>query len=85
MRYCKCPEIEHAFDGKPFVPPNGGVQDKTYTCSCGQMWWQYNTYYHLWSKVNDQTTMENIKRGCPEPVAIGNPSKNLDLLIDKDD
>ena len=76
-----CPRCQKAVDSyskKPFCPPNGSIHDETFVCDhCGQKWWQYNIYYHLWSMVNDAATFKNIKRGLPEPVAIGNPSRNL--------
>jgi hypothetical protein len=71
-----CSPAENSYNGKPFCPPTGSVNDRTFTCSCGQRWWQYNDYYHLWSMVDDDETFSNILDGCPRPVAIGNPSKN---------
>ena len=77
MACSRCRDAEHSYSEKPFRPPGGSVHDRTFTCSCGQRWWQYNDYYHLWSTVNDDATFNNIKGGCPEPVEIGNPSRNL--------
>jgi len=75
---CKiCIPAEHSHSKKPFDPPRGTIFDETFTCVCGQRWWQYNDYYHLWSMVNDEDTFSNILEGCPRAVAIGNPSRNL--------
>lgn len=80
-----CYKINNSYSEHPFVPPFGSVDDKTYVCRCGQKWWQFNDHFHLWSMVNDNSTFENIQAGCPEPVAIGNPSINLDKILSKDD
>lgn len=77
MACSKCWDAENSYDGKPFIPPDGSVNDRTFACSCGQKLWQYNDYYHLWSAVDDDATWDNILKGCPKPVAIGSPSRNL--------
>lgn len=78
---CLCEQIEMSYDGHPFVPPNGSIHDRTYTCTCGQRWWQMNSYYNLWSRIDDDATWQNVLEGCPRVVSIGrgrNPSRNLD-------
>ena len=77
MSCLSCEDAEHSFSAKPFVPPSGDVHEETFICHCGQRWWQYNTHFHLWSTVDDGATFSNIKAGCPNPVQIGNPSRNL--------
>lgn len=48
-----CKDAEHSYDGNPFVPPKGSVQQVTFICpDCGQRWWQFNTYFHLWKAVD---------------------------------
>jgi hypothetical protein len=69
--------VGYSYLGKPFIVPGRGVDAKTYICGCGQRWWQYNDYYHLWGKVDDDATWANVQKGCPEPVAIGAPCRNL--------
>lgn len=81
MSCTKCSPAENSFTAKPFVPPSGDVYEETFTCDCGQRWWQYNTYYHLWSMVDDSATFSNILAGCPRPVAIGNPSRNVKFRV----
>lgn len=71
----KCEKVELSHKEKPFVPPDGYEPNVTYVCPiCGQRWWCYNDYYCLWSKINDDLSWENVRNGCPLPVAIGNPS-----------
>lgn len=77
MSCTQCSPAENSSSSKPFVPPSGDVHEKTYICVCGEMWWQYNDFYHLWSTVADLATFSNILAGCPRPVVIGNPSRNM--------
>ncbi len=50
-----CKGAEHSHDGNPFTPPTGSVQDTLFVCpECGQRWWQYNNYYHLWKAVDEE-------------------------------
>ena len=71
-----CKKIEHSFSLKPFIPPKGLTHD-TYVCPCGQRWWRYNGHYHLWSRIDDDATWQNILNGCQTVIAIGNPSRNV--------
>lgn len=78
MPCSRCQSAQHSYSKRPFHPPSGSIHDNTFICNyCRQKWWQYNTHYHLWSTVDDNATFNNIRRGCLEPVAIGNPSRNL--------
>ncbi len=63
----KCKHISRSYDGKPFVPPGGSCHEKVHMCSCGQGWWQYNDYYHLWRAVPD-VTYDAVRLG--DDVAI---------------
>ena len=51
----KCKRIGESYDGKSFIPPGGSCNTIVHACSCGQKWWQYNGYYHLWRAVPDKT------------------------------
>lgn len=44
---------------------------------CKQVWWCYNKHYGLWTTVDDEATIKNIKQGCPQPVSIGRPAQML--------
>jgi hypothetical protein len=82
---CKdCENIANSYDGKPFIPP-GGLTNETYKCGCGQRWWRYNDYYHLWSKIDDDKTWQNVRTGCQEVVSIGSTSTNLSNLVEGGD
>jgi hypothetical protein len=72
-----CEGAKNSFSGKPFSPPNGSIYSKLFKCDCGEMWWQYNRDFNLWATVADEATYLNILNGCPQPVAVGFPSKNL--------
>lgn len=80
---CKsCEKIEDNYRENPFK----GASEDIYKCpDCGQNWWRYNDYFHLWSKIDDNATLENVKGGCKKPVVIGNVSTNLSNLVEGGD
>lgn len=78
MTCLKCVSIARSHAEQPFIPPVPGPTNDTYICFCGQRWWRYNTYYELWSRVNDEATWKNILSGAVSPIAIGNPSRNVE-------
>lgn len=77
-----CKPIEHSYREKQFNPPGGykpDGQNTFFQCECGQRWWCYNTFYALWSTVEDDFTWEAITRNIDDiPIAIGNPSCSLE-------
>ena len=44
-----------SYSGKPFVPPRGSCNQIEYVCSCGQIWFQMNTHFHLWQKETPES------------------------------
>lgn len=80
MACSECKHIEHSHREHPFL---GAISSgsETYQCPyCDQWWWCFNTYYYLWTMVDDKRTLENIHRGCPEPVQISAPAANLNVV-----
>ncbi|OHA80085.1 MAG: hypothetical protein A2675_01085 [Candidatus Yonathbacteria bacterium RIFCSPHIGHO2_01_FULL_51_10] len=69
----------HSCRSRRYTGPAARVTDETVTwsCSCRQRWWCFNTYHNLWTTVDDKDTWDNILRGCREPVAIGFPARNV--------
>jgi hypothetical protein len=48
-----CSAADNSHQSEPFVPPNGLVDQVTFICpSCGQHWWQFDIFYHLWQAVS---------------------------------
>ncbi len=66
----KCKHISESYDGKPFIPPGGSCNAKVHACFCGQKWWQYNDYYHLWRGVPN-ATYDAVRFGQDVVIDIG--------------
>lgn len=64
----KCERLEKSTDTRPAVPDGGTCNDILYYCPCGQRWWQYNTYFHLWQCVNNDAEWEALKAGLRAPA-----------------
>lgn len=73
----RCRGIEHSHSRNPFIPPQGQYW-RRYTCSCGQRWWCFNLVYHLWGRVDDDATWQNLLEGCPRVVSVGSVIKLAD-------
>jgi len=51
-----CSNIEESYRQNPFIPEGGCVDDERFVCpSCKTEWWQYHSYYHLWTDLDDDT------------------------------
>lgn len=46
---------------RPFVPPDGTVNDLTFECGCGGMWFQMNPYYHLWQRAKSKEELAGVR------------------------
>lgn len=66
----KCKHIGESYDGKPFIPVGGSCNAPVYACSCGEKWWQYNTYYHLWRSI-PQETYDAVRFGQYIEIDVG--------------
>ena len=66
---CKtCEGARHSYDGNPFVPPNGSCNDLIFHCpDCGQYWWQFNTYYHLWKATDAEECAAAVRNEMMAP------------------
>ena len=82
MTCYKCEDADDSYDGNPFVPPiPGGINNDIYACECGTNWWRFNSYFHLWTTVEDPDTWINVQEGCSEPVTVGKPALNISKLV----
>jgi len=48
-----CRKLEHSYKERPVIPPGGNMDDLLYVCKCGNRWWQFNQYFHLWKHVTE--------------------------------
>jgi hypothetical protein len=56
MACLKCYPAENSCKKEPFCPPKGTVDNKKFTCECGEKWVQYYPQFHLWKKSSDILT-----------------------------
>ena len=49
-----CSDVRNSCVVRHFIPPNGSVGQPLFVCpACGQCWWQYNHFYHLWEPIDE--------------------------------
>ena len=68
-----CPTCEKArssCDTRPFCPPGGSVHQRFFTCSCGQLWYQFNEFYHLWQR-NSQEEQDGFRKDYNDFLLYG--------------
>ena len=59
-----CPYCEAAgrsSSTRPFVPPGGTVNDRTFECRCGGMWIQMNPHYHLSQRAKNREQLARVR------------------------
>ena len=53
MDCANCESLEKSTDRHPAVPLGGSCTDVLHICpNDGQRWWQMNTFFHLWQRVD---------------------------------
>jgi hypothetical protein len=58
-----CNSIRDSYDLKPAVPMGDNCNARLHICpNDGRMWWQSNTYFHLWQQVTDPREWEVLLR-----------------------
>lgn len=51
----KCKDISESFPANPFRLQGRPCSAKLHACECGTKWWQFNTVYHLWREIPEET------------------------------
>ena len=61
-----CNNLRHSCDSKPAVPKGGRCNDRLHICPFeGNIWWQFNTHFHLWKQVTSGAEWKALQSQPP--------------------